>query len=77
MADNRAPFRLSEFVDQSIDLTRYDLVLAVIPTVFIVALMMGTLLSVSPRLALATASAVGGLAVADALFLNPPNARGG
>lgn len=54
------------------DLSRYDLVLAVIPTAFVVALLVGNLLSVSARVALVSASVVGALAVLDALFLNPP-----
>lgn len=52
--------------------TRYDLVLTVIP----VALALGALLGTSPAVpaptAVAAASVIGGLAVIDALFLNPP-----
>lgn len=59
-----------------LDISHYDFVLAVIPVVFVVALLVGNLLSVAPRVALATASVVGLLAVVDALFLNPPTSRG-
>lgn len=52
--------------------SRYDLVLAVIPSAFLVALILGNVLPVSPRIALASASVVGALALLDALFLNPP-----
>lgn len=62
---------LGAFVDQLLG-SRYDLVLAVIPTAFVVALLVENLLSVSARVALVSASVVGALAVLDALFLNPP-----
>ena len=52
--------------------SRYDLVLAVIPSVFIVAVLLGHLLSVSARVAVAGASLVAVLALVDALFINPP-----
>lgn len=66
---------LGAFVDQLLA-SRYDLVLAVIPTAFVVALLVGNLLSVSARVALVSASVVGALAVLDALFLNPPTGGG-
>jgi hypothetical protein len=52
--------------------TRHDVVLAVIPTAFIVALLVGQLLSISVEATLVSASIVAGLAVADGLFRNPP-----
>lgn len=57
-------------------LSRYDLLLAVIPVAFLCSLAAGTLLSVPTSNALALASAVGAMALVDALFLNPPRSRG-
>jgi len=56
--------------------TRYDLVLALIPAVFAVTLAAAAFADLTLRTALTGASLVGALAVADALFLNPPT-RGG
>lgn len=53
-------------------LTRYDLVLAIIPVVFLLGLLVGHLLSIPTRTALSGAAAVGVLTVGDALFVNPP-----
>lgn len=53
-------------------LSYYDFVLAVIPLAFLTSVLVGHLLPVSTRTALVAASVVGGLAVADALFFNPP-----
>jgi len=52
--------------------TRYDLVLAVVPLAFAVALVAGLLVPVSVHGALAAAGVVGTAAVVDALFVNPP-----
>lgn len=52
--------------------SRYDLVLAVIPLAFLLSGLAGVALSVPPHLWLAGGSVVGALAVADALFRNPP-----
>lgn len=52
--------------------SRYDLVLAVIPTAFISAILAANLLSIPASNALIIASFVGTLALVDALFLNPP-----
>jgi hypothetical protein len=52
--------------------TRYDLVLAVVPLAFAVALVAGLLSPVSVHAALAAAGVVGVAAVVDALFVNPP-----
>jgi hypothetical protein len=54
------------------ELSYYDLVLAVIPIAFLTSVLVGHLLPVSTRTALVAAAVVGGLAVADALFFNPP-----
>lgn len=54
------------------DLSRYDLVLAVIPLAFVLGVFASGLLSVSMQVGMAMASALGGVAVLDALFVNPP-----
>lgn len=53
-------------------LSRYDVLLLVIPAAFILALLAAQVspLGVSPLMA--AASLVGALAMADALFINPP-----
>jgi NhaP-type Na+/H+ or K+/H+ antiporter len=56
-------------------LTRYDLVLTVIPAALAVALLAHAVLSVPLVAALAAAALVSGAAVADALFVNPPVAE--
>lgn len=65
-------------LDRPVELTvsRYDLVLAVIPAVFVVAVLLGHLLPVSPRTAITGAALLGVLAMVDALFVNPPVSRG-
>jgi hypothetical protein len=58
---------------QTIDsLSRYDLILVFIPVVFLLSVALGSLLSVSFQTTLVGASAVGALALMDALFVNPP-----
>ncbi|MFB6353731.1 MAG: hypothetical protein ABEJ92_06560 [Halobacteriales archaeon] len=52
--------------------SRHDLVLVVIPAAFVAALMAGMASPVSLHGAVAAASVVGGIALVDALFLNPP-----
>lgn len=54
--------------------SRYDLVLAIIPAALICALIVGRLLSLSPRTALVAGAAVGLLAMIDGLFRHPPDA---
>lgn len=53
-------------------LSRYDLVLVIVPAVFLLSVVLGYLLSVPFRTTLGGASAVGALALLDALFVNPP-----
>lgn len=53
-------------------LTRYDLVLAVIPSAFIVAVLLGHVFSLSVEASAAVASVVGALALLDGLFVHPP-----
>lgn len=57
-------------------LSRYDLLLAFMPTVFLVSLVVGNLLSLGIRTTLAGASVAGTVALVDALFLNPPSGTG-
>lgn len=53
-------------------LTRYDLVLTVIPLVFALAVVATTALSVPFLVALAGGAVLSSLVLADALFVNPP-----
>lgn len=53
-------------------LSRYDLLLAVVPAAFLVGLLAATLADVPFRVAMSSAAAVGALALVDGLFLNPP-----
>ena len=53
-------------------LSRHDLVLAVIPSAFLVAMLVGTLLGLSTEMVLVGAAMIGIAALLDALFLNPP-----
>jgi len=55
-------------------LSRYDVVLAAIPLAFLAGLAATVALGVSVRAAMAVASALGAVAVVDALFVNPPSA---
>lgn len=53
-------------------LSRYDLVLLVVPVAFLLALVASEVSSFALSTLVAAASAVSGVAVADGLFLNPP-----
>ena len=53
-------------------LSRYDLLLLVIPVAFVLALVVSQVSSLPASTVLGAASLVGALAVADGLFLNPP-----
>lgn len=59
---------------RSIDrrLSRYDLLLLVIPAAFLLALVGSTVSGLPLSALMAAASLVGALAVADGLFVNPP-----
>lgn len=52
--------------------SHYDLMLAVIPSVFLIAVLVGNLLSLPASVAVAGGSLVTSLALVDALFVNPP-----
>ncbi len=58
-------------------LSYYDLVLAFVPVAFVVAILLGRLLSLPPHVAMAGAAAVAVLALFDALYLNPPQGSAG
>lgn len=53
-------------------LSRYDLLLLVIPAAFLLAIVGATVSTLPTRMFVAGASVVGGLAVVDGLFVNPP-----
>lgn len=52
--------------------SRYDLVLAMIPSAFVIAVLLGNLISLSMQSQLLVAALVGLIALVDALFINPP-----
>lgn len=64
--------RLRAVVGRFLGASRYDLVLAVIPAAFVMAATLRTTISLSSTTAVAAAALVSGIAVIDALFLNPP-----
>jgi len=57
-------------------LSRYDLLLAVVPVAFVLGLLAVGLAGVPFRVAMGSAAAVGALALVDGLFLNPPRRPG-
>jgi len=57
-------------------MTRYDALLLVIPAVFVLALAAAQVTGFQLSTVLSAASLVGALAVADGLFVNPPNDPG-
>ena len=63
--------------DRRRDVSRYDFVLAVIPTAFLIAAVASQVLPVSGHALLVAASAVGTLALLDGLFVNPPRSGSG
>ncbi|MDY6817055.1 MAG: hypothetical protein SVG88_00210 [Halobacteriales archaeon] len=69
-------FSISRIVGRAVrSASRYDLVLALIPSAFVIAMLLGNLVSLSMQSQLLVASIVGAIAVIDALFLNPPNPK--
>ncbi len=65
--------RLADAIDRA---TRYDFVLAVIPVAFLAATVLHRLSVLNSTTAILLGGLIGGLAVVDALFLNPPEAPG-
>jgi len=53
-------------------LTRYDLLLAVVPAAFLAGALLSVVAGVPLRTALPAAALVAALAIVDGLFLNPP-----
>jgi len=65
--------RLADAIDRA---TRYDFVLGIIPAAFLLAAMLHRLSILNSTTAILVGGLIGGLAVVDALFLNPPEAPG-
>ncbi|MBZ6495158.1 hypothetical protein [Natrinema longum] len=63
-------------VDVLTAVTRYDLLLGIIPLAFAVALVTATMLGLSVVQTLLIAGVVGAFAVVDACYLNPPVDQG-
>jgi hypothetical protein len=63
---------LRSFRDGLPDLSRYDLLLAVIPLVFATVLAVHATFGVSFRVAVGGGALLSSVAVSDALFFNPP-----
>ena len=57
--------------------SRYDLILAAIPTAFLLAVVAGRFLSIPTHVVLTGATGVGVLALVDGLFVNPPRSGSG
>ncbi len=68
--------RLASLVELFLSLSRYDLVLAVIPVAFVLATGVAAVTGLSLRAGVLVASLAGALAVVDALFLHPPQRPG-
>ncbi|WP_076608713.1 hypothetical protein [Natronorubrum thiooxidans] len=66
----RDPF--DTLVDVLAATTRYDLLLAIVPVAFAVALVAASVLSISIVQAMAIAAPIGVFAIVDACYLNPP-----
>jgi hypothetical protein len=52
--------------------TRYDVVLALIPVAFVTTILVAHVVGLTVQTALTVAALAGAVGVADALFLNPP-----
>ncbi|WP_436908883.1 hypothetical protein [Halosimplex marinum] len=72
MATSDRTRRTGEHRTAGRQLSRYDLLLLVIPAAFLLALVGSTVSPLPARVFVAGASVVGALAVADGLFVNPP-----
>jgi len=71
-SDDAVQGRRGDRASPILSLSRYDLILLVIPAALLVGLVSGYLLSVSLETALLVGSTIGGVALLDALFVNPP-----
>ena len=56
-------------------ITRYDLILASIPLVFVAAVIVASVASLPMNVAVIGGAVVGAIVLSDALFLNPPTGR--
>jgi len=77
MATSRNPGHSSEtpfhsFRDELPDLSRYDILLAVIPLVFAAMLAVHAVLGVPFRVAVAGGALLSSVAISDVLLFNPP-----
>lgn len=63
-----------ERLTDHVSVSHYDMVLAAIPSVFVVGILVGNVLSLPTNVAIAGASLAASLALADALFVHPPTA---
>lgn len=71
----RTPGSIAERDDRLGSLSRYDLVLALIPAAFLLTAVAVGLFGVPLRAGLTAAGAIGTVALVDAMFLNPPTGR--
>lgn len=67
----------AERTDDGRRISRYDLVLAVIPAAFLLAGVASQFLAVPTHHVVAAATSVGVLALVDSLFVNPPQSGSG
>ncbi|MEM4780572.1 MAG: hypothetical protein QXG03_03275 [Halalkalicoccus sp.] len=58
--------------ERTVAVSRYDLLLGIVPAAFVLAVLASATLAISVHAALVFASLVGALAIADAIALNPP-----
>ncbi|WP_235019789.1 hypothetical protein [Natrialba sp. INN-245] len=70
----RDPF--DALVDVLTAVNRYDLLLAIVPVVFAVALVGAGVFGVSLEAAMVVAAIVGVVVIVDACYLNPPTGQG-
>ena len=63
-------------VSERYEVSRYDLLLGVIPAAFVVSVLVGHFMSVPIQVSVAVGSLVGAGVVVDGLFLNPPVSSG-
>ncbi len=75
--NRRTDDRFRAFRDGVPDLSRYDLLLAVVPLAFAAMLAGHLVLDVPLRVAVTGGAVIGTLVLADALYLNPPTSRSG
>lgn len=71
-SDRPIPGRRNAQGHRTLAVTRYDLVLAIIPVALALSFLAGTFLSMPLRTAMLGGSAVSSLALVDAVFLHPP-----